>query len=107
MTTQHRVNEPPSSNTGVKVMPRLTVFHKPPNAEATYQVLGFFESIATSAMRPVASAGPMLRSSRPFKASADRRSALGPWRALSTPVAATPTTAAINRIDRFIEVTPE
>ena len=35
-TTQQRLNEPPSSKTGVKVMPRLTVFHSPPNALATY-----------------------------------------------------------------------
>ncbi len=46
-------------------MPRFTVFQTPPNAEATYQTLGFLGSISTSTMRPVVSVGPMLRSARP------------------------------------------
>ncbi len=71
-TTQQRLNEPWSSNTGVKVMPRLTVFHNPPNALATYHTLGFFGSISMSWMRPVASAGPTLRSSSPLSAGASK-----------------------------------
>jgi hypothetical protein len=47
-TTQQSVKEPCSSKTGTKVMPRLTVFHNPPNALATYHTLGFFGSISTS-----------------------------------------------------------
>jgi hypothetical protein len=70
-TTQHSVNDPPSSKIGVKVVPRLIVFHKPPNALATYQTFGSFGSMATSWMRPVASVGPMLRSSSGLMASAE------------------------------------
>jgi hypothetical protein len=69
-TTQQSVNDPPWSNTGVNVVPRLIVFQSPPNAVATYQVLGFFGSMAMSCTRPVEMAGPMLRSSRPLRASA-------------------------------------
>ena len=58
-------------------MPRFTVFHRPPNAVATYQTLGFFGSISMSATRPVDSVGPMLRSSMPFSASAVN--VLPPW----------------------------
>ena len=39
------VKEPPSSKIGVKVIPRLTVFHRPPKALTTYQTFGFFGSI--------------------------------------------------------------
>ena len=48
IATQHSVNELPSSKAGVKVMPRFTVFHKPPNALATYHTFGSFGSIARS-----------------------------------------------------------
>src|SRR5262245_28950128 len=48
-------------------MPRLVVFQRPPNADATNQTLGFFGSISTSWIRPVASAGPRLLNSIPFK----------------------------------------
>ena len=65
IATQHSVNDPRSSKIGANVMPRLAVFHSPPNADATYQTLGFRGSITTSWMRPVASAGPMPRSSMP------------------------------------------
>src|SRR6266542_2844700 len=38
------------SKTGVNVLPRFSVFHRLPVAAATYQTLGFFGSIATTAM---------------------------------------------------------
>ena len=61
MTTQQLLNAPPSSKIGVNVTPRLTVFHKPPNADATYQTLVLFGSIRMSAMRPVTRPGPIER----------------------------------------------
>src|SRR3982751_7072615 len=73
-TTQHNVNDPPSSNTGVKVVPRLVVFHRPPNAVATYHVLGDLGSKAMSCTRPVEIVGPILRNSRPLRTSAVSRS---------------------------------
>src|SRR6476619_2071437 len=72
--TQHSVKDPPLSKTGVKVVPRLVVFHRPPNAVATYHVLGDLGSIAMSCTRPVEIAGPMLRNSRPLSTSAVSRS---------------------------------
>src|SRR5829696_2207428 len=92
MTTQHSVNDPPLSKIGVNVEPRFVVFHRPPNAAATYQVLGFFGSIATSCTRPVWMTGPMLRKARPSSALAARPSAAGAgagaWRAPIATVAA-------------------
>src|SRR4051812_47850521 len=73
--TQHSVNDPPLSKTGVNVVPRLMVFHNPPNAVATYHVLADFGSMAMSCTRPVWMAGPMLRNSSPLSTSAVRRSA--------------------------------
>src|SRR5438094_541705 len=72
--TQQSVNDPPLSKIGAKVVPRLVVFHSPPKAVATYQVLGDFGSIAMSCTRPVEIAGPMLRNSSPFRTSAVSRS---------------------------------
>lgn len=46
---------------GFHVVPAFVVFHRLPDPAATYQVLGFIESIATSAMRPDMKAGPMDR----------------------------------------------
>src|SRR4029079_8796876 len=65
-------NEPWPSKTEDQVVPALVVFHTPPEAAATYQVLGFVGSTATSTMRPPTTAGPMLRSSRPAKVEAER-----------------------------------
>src|SRR5690349_7174776 len=64
ITTQHIENDPMSSvgNTWCHWMPRLSVFHRPPNAEATNHVSGFFASITTSTTRPVTRPGPILRS---------------------------------------------
>src|SRR6185437_10274496 len=59
------------------VVPRFVVFHRPPNALATYQVFGAFGSMAMSWTRPVASAGPILRNSRPLSTSAVSRSPEG------------------------------
>src|SRR5215471_15241210 len=87
-TTQQSVNEPPSSNTGVKVVPRLVVFHNPPNAVAMYHVLDDFGSIAMSWTRPVWMAGPMPRNSSPFSTSAVRWFVPAErWRALVLTVA--------------------
>ena len=36
------------SKIGVNVIPRLVVFQRPPNADATYHTLGFLGSISTS-----------------------------------------------------------
>src|SRR4051812_10442791 len=66
-TTQQSVKDPPSSKTGVNVVPRLVVFQRPPNAVATYHVFGDLGSIAMSWTRPVWIAGPMLRNSSPFE----------------------------------------
>ena len=49
------------SKIGVQVVPALVVFHTFPELAATYQVLRSVGSIAMSAMRPEAVAGPMLR----------------------------------------------
>src|SRR5256885_9703054 len=70
ITTQQSVNAPPLSNTGWKLMPRFVVFHRPPNALATYQMLEFFGSMAMSATRPVTRPGPMDRTEIPFTTSA-------------------------------------
>src|SRR5450759_356281 len=87
-------------------MPRFTDFHKPPNAVATYQTLGFFGSIAMSATRPVARAGPMLRSSRLFKTSAvNAPPPPCPWPPATRAVTARPVTIAVSRI-LFILITP-
>jgi len=53
------------SKIGVQVVPALVVFQTPPDATATYQVLGSSGWMAMSAIRPDISAGPMLRSSSP------------------------------------------
>ncbi len=71
MATQPIEYEPSPSKTGVQVVPALVVFHTPPEAAATYQVLGRVGSTAMSTMRPPTVAGPMLRSSRPAKVEAE------------------------------------
>ena len=59
---------------GVQVVPALVVFQTFPEEAATYQVLRSVGSMAMSAMRPDATAGPMLRhlkdESRPALSSA-------------------------------------
>ncbi len=52
------------SKIGVQVVPALVVFHTLPEEAATYQVLRSVGSTAMSAMRPEATAGPMLRQRR-------------------------------------------
>ncbi len=47
-TTQQSVNDPCSSKMGVKVMPRLVVYQRPPKALATYQTLRFRGSMVMS-----------------------------------------------------------
>src|SRR5688500_20052198 len=69
-TTQQRLNAGPSSRMGMNVTPRLTVFHNPPNAAATYHTFGSFGSISMSAMRPVTRPGPSERTGTPFITSA-------------------------------------
>src|SRR4029078_12572834 len=106
-TTQQSVKEPPLSKTGVKVVPRLLVFHRPPKAVATYQPSEFFEAMARSCTRPVAVAGPMLRNSRPFRTSAVRRSpdAAGVWRARveTVPARHSATTADTHKREGFTQ----
>src|SRR5687768_5715564 len=84
---------------GVHVFPRFSVFHRFPEAAATYQTLGFFGSTSTSAMRPVVRLGPMLRNARPLKTSAVSRSP-PPWAVIVA--VASPTAAAHVQI-RFID----
>src|SRR5689334_2252358 len=71
-TTQQRLNDGPSSKTGSNDTPRLTVFHRPPNAVATYQTFGSRGSISTSAIRPVTNPGPMDRQEMPLSFSGSR-----------------------------------
>src|SRR5688572_23264711 len=79
-TTQQRLNAGPSSRIGVNVIPRFTVFHSPPKAEATYHTLGSLGSISRSAMRPVTRPGPSDRMVKPFIMSAVSGPALArPW----------------------------
>src|SRR5215831_1424324 len=79
ITTQHMLNEPPLSNTECHVLPRLSLFHNPPTADATKYLVGLFGSTSTSATRPVLSVGPIPRSSMPLNPSAVIRFAPGPW----------------------------
>src|SRR5260370_16188077 len=46
------------SNTGVQLVPLLTVFHRPPDAVATYMIDGRDGTTATSTTRPPMLAGP-------------------------------------------------
>src|SRR6185369_9105223 len=57
------------SKIGFQVTPPLVVFHKPPDALATYTTLGSPGTPSTSATRPPMTAGPMLRYSRRENAS--------------------------------------
>ena len=93
-TTQQRVNEPPWSKIGEKVMPRFSVFQRPPKALATYQTLGFFGSISISWTRPVDMPVVMPLSSIPLSASAVRLPP--PWPETATFTAAATATATSN-----------
>src|SRR3954454_20747443 len=54
------------SNTGLKVVPLLELFHTPPLAEPTYTVARPFSMTASmAAMRPLMAAEPMLRAGSP------------------------------------------
>jgi hypothetical protein len=55
------------------VVPSFTVFHTPPDAEATYHVAGSVGSTAKSAMRPDVTAGPISRRASPRKVEAVKR----------------------------------
>ena len=66
MATHPIENEPSPSKTGVHDVPELTVFQTPPTV-ATYQVLRRPAGTAMSMMRPLVTAGPIDRSSRPVK----------------------------------------
>src|SRR4051812_21806050 len=59
MVTAPSEYDPYVSNTGVKVLPRFSVFQRPPTAAATYQTLGFLGSTATSDIRPDVRPGPI------------------------------------------------
>src|ERR1044071_6215448 len=63
-----------ASNTGVHVVPALTVFQTPPEWTATYQVLLLESGTATSPILPEGAAGPMLRSRSPANTEERRRS---------------------------------
>src|SRR6185436_16091850 len=76
-TTQHRLNAsavPDFGNTCLKLIPRLSVFHNPPNADATYHVFVLFGSMSMSTTRPVTSVGPMFLRVIAFSVSAVNRS---------------------------------
>src|SRR5947208_2378437 len=51
------------------MLPRFSVFHNPPDADATYHTFGFFGSMSTSDTRPVVMSGPILRSGNALKVS--------------------------------------
>src|SRR5262249_37379885 len=55
------------SKIGVQVMPLLTVFHRPPDAVATYRVVGRPSTTATSTTRPPMLAGPSGRALKPSR----------------------------------------
>src|SRR5258705_13346939 len=87
--TAPREYAPYSSKSGVKVLPRFSVFHRLPAAAATYQTLGFFGSIATSDIRPDVSPGPIDRNATSLNVSAVMRSLcpLTPATAAAAPTA--------------------
>src|SRR5262245_8206047 len=60
--TQPIEYDPPSSKIGLQVVPRLVVFHSPPEAMATYQTLRLRGSMAMSPTRPGVMHGPIARS---------------------------------------------
>src|SRR5947209_1041126 len=60
------------SNTHSQVVPLLTVFHNPPDALATYMVLGRRSTTATSVMRPLMLAGPIERGASAFNKRASK-----------------------------------
>src|SRR5580704_9684626 len=74
-TTTPSEYDPPSSNTGAQLSPRLLVFHNPPDAVAAYQTLRLCGSTATSAMRPDENMPGTLRTGRPLTNSAVSRGA--------------------------------
>src|SRR6187402_1832041 len=93
---------------GSNVMPRLMVFHRPPNADATYQTFGFFGSISMSCTRPVTTLVGRLRNVRALRPSAVRLGACA-WLAPaagppSFQKTATNTAAATITDSRFIIV---
>src|SRR5262245_42943145 len=49
------------SNTGIQELPRLVVFHTPPDAVAAYTTSVLFSTTATSITRPPVVAGPIVR----------------------------------------------
>ncbi len=105
MATQQSVKTPLSSKIGENVMPRLVVFHRPPNADTTYQVFGFLGSISTSTMRPVVSDGPMLRSAMPLE---ERRPSAGPGPgARPGPAVTRPMATTINSVLRVMRISSE
>src|SRR5258708_26590644 len=61
---------PWSSNTGVNDVPAFAVFHTPPYADATYQMLLSLGSTARSTMRPEVTAGPIERNLSPANVAA-------------------------------------
>ena len=63
--------EPSRSNTGVQVVPSLTVFQTPPEAEATKKCEGLFGSTAKPMTRPEVNAGPIERNLKPLKVGVD------------------------------------
>src|SRR5262245_46837986 len=79
------------SKIGVQVMPLLTVFQRPPDAVATYRVVGRPSTTATSTTRPPMLAGP---SGRARKASRRRASGAGSAAGLERAASARVTQAA-------------
>src|ERR1700722_6050513 len=84
-TTAPSEYDPPSSNTGAQLSPRLLVFHKPPDAVAVYQTLRLCGSTATSAMRHDEKTPEMFRTGSPLTSSAVSRGA-APCCAMSSPI---------------------
>src|SRR5581483_355671 len=63
--------EPSRSNTGVHVVPLLTVFQTPPEALATKWCEGLFGSTANPITRPEVNAGPIDRKRKPLNVGVD------------------------------------
>src|SRR5262245_65737638 len=66
MVMQPTEYDPWLSKIDFQVIPRLVVFHTPPDAIATYQTLRFLGSTAMSPMRPGVMHGPIGRSPSAF-----------------------------------------
>src|SRR5262249_31999510 len=95
------------SKTACQVVPLLTVFHKPPEAAATYMIAGLFSTTARSTIRPPMFAGPIERRIRlsSSRGSKDAGGSLRPTPASRAKLRVQESGMAKNRTgNRFIEI---